>query len=108
VVAICMDKLAALREILTLDANNSFARYGIAMELLGQALPEEALAEFNTLLERDPEYVAAYFMSAQALAAGGRTAEAVARLKGGIASANRNGNMHARSEMQAMLDDLER
>ena len=28
-----MDKLAGLKEILALDPKNSFARYGIAMEL---------------------------------------------------------------------------
>ena len=31
-----MDKVAGLREILALDPKNSFARYGIAMELAGR------------------------------------------------------------------------
>ena len=31
-----MEKLAGLREILALDAKNSFARYGVAMELAGR------------------------------------------------------------------------
>jgi len=47
-------------------------------------------------------------MSAQTLNSQGRTAEAVARLKAGIASAARAGNKHAISEMQAMLDELDR
>ncbi len=103
-----MDKLAGLREILALDAKNSFARYGVAMELAGRGETEAALEEFTTLLGNDPDYTAGYFMAAQTLANAGRTAEAQERLKAGIASAARSGNRHAQSEMQAMLDDLER
>jgi predicted Zn-dependent protease len=103
-----MDKLAALREILAMDAKNSFARYGVAMELAGRGETAAALDEFDTLLLNDPDYTAGYFMAAQTLAAAGRTAQAAERLKSGIASAARGGNRHALSEMQAMLDDLER
>lgn len=103
-----MDKLAGLREILAMDANNSFARYGVAMELAGRGETEEALKEFDTLLTSDPGYTAGYFMAAQTLANVGRTPEAVARLKAGVECANRTGNRHAMSEMQAMLDELDR
>jgi predicted Zn-dependent protease len=103
-----MDKIAGLREILALDAKNSFARYGIAMELAGRGDIEDALKEFNTLLENDPDYTAAYFMSAQTLANAGQTSEAIERLKAGISCAARNGNRHALSEMQSMLDELDR
>jgi predicted Zn-dependent protease len=103
-----MDKLAGLREILALDAKNSFARYGVAMELAGRGDIAGALEEFDTLLKDAPDYTAGYFMEAQTLAKAGRTDEAAARLKAGIGSAARSGNRHALSEMQAMLDELER
>ncbi len=102
------DKLARLKEILALDPKNSFARYGIAMELAGRGEIEAALQEFDTLLANDPEYTAGYYMSAQTLSKAGRTAEAIERLKTGIGCAARNGNSHALSEMQGMLDELER
>jgi hypothetical protein len=47
-------------------------------------------------------------MAAQTLENAGRTDEAIERLKAGVASARRTGNNHALSEMQAMLDELER
>ncbi|HZL53462.1 MAG TPA: tetratricopeptide repeat protein [Terracidiphilus sp.] len=103
-----MDKIAALKEILALDPKNSFARYGIAMELVSRGETEAALDEYSTLLANDPDYTAGYFMSAQTLSAAGRTAEAVERLETGIACAARAGNTHAVSEMQAMLDELDR
>jgi len=103
-----LDKIEALREILAQDPGNSFARYGIAMELAGRGEANEALKEFDALLANDPDYTAAYFMSAQTLANAGRRNEAMERLKGGISCAARTGNRHALSEMQAMLDELDR
>ena len=47
-------------------------------------------------------------MAAQTLAKHGRTAEAIARLKSGISCAARSDNRHALSEMQGMLDELDR
>jgi predicted Zn-dependent protease len=103
-----MDKIAALREILAMDPGNSFARYGIAMELVSQNRLEEALEEFDALLDRDPNYTAGYFMAAQTLVSAGRTQQAQKRLEDGIRSATSAGNTHAVNEMQAMLDDLNR
>ena len=103
-----MDKIARLKEILALDPKNSFARYGIAMELAARGDTDAALHEFDALLANDPEYTAGYYMSAQTLSKAGRLTDAVARLKTGISCAARNGNSHALSEMQAMLDELSR
>jgi predicted Zn-dependent protease len=103
-----MDKIARLKEILALDPKNSFARYGIAMELAARGDTDAALKEFDALLANDPEYTAGYYMSAQTLSKAGLIPDAIARLKTGISCAARNGNSHALSEMQAMLDDLNR
>lgn len=103
-----MDRTAILSEILTANPEDSFARYGLAMEYSKAGQIEQALTEFKTLIEKNPDYTPAYFMAAQTLATAGRTPEAVARLKTGIESALRSGNRHAASEMQAMLDELDR
>lgn len=103
-----MDKIAGLKEILEMDPKNSFARYGVAMELAGRGETAAALEEFETLVANDPDYTAGYFMAAQTLASAGRPTEAIERLKAGIACAARTGNSHALSEMQAMLDELDR
>ncbi|MGA3082690.1 MAG: tetratricopeptide repeat protein [Terracidiphilus sp.] len=103
-----MDKIAGLKEILELDPKNSFARYGLAMELAARGETDAALSEFDTLLASDPGYTAGYFMAAQTLTAAGRAPEAIARLRTGIESAERSGNRHAAGEMQDMLDELDR
>jgi len=63
-----MDKIAGLKEILALEPKNSFARYGLALELAGKGDTQAALSEFDTLLANDPGYTAGYFMCAQTLA----------------------------------------
>ena len=78
------------------------------MELANRGEIEPALTEFSTLLANDPDYTAGYFMAAQTLANAGRTSEAVERLKAGVSCAARTGNSHALSEMQGMLDELDR
>jgi predicted Zn-dependent protease len=102
------DKIAGLKEILALDPKNSFARYGIAVELANRGEVDAAMAEFNQLLKNDPDYTAGYFMAAQTLSKAGRSGEAIDRLREGINCAARTGNRHALSEMQGMLDELTR
>ncbi|HWR37552.1 MAG TPA: tetratricopeptide repeat protein [Clostridia bacterium] len=96
-----------LREILTENPGDAFARYGLAMEYSNAGDTDAALAEFRSLLDRHPDYTAGYFMAAQTLARAERKDEAKTMLNTGIASAQRTSNRQAQSEMQAMLDELE-
>ena len=95
-----------LQEILTENPHDAFARYGLAMEYANQGATETALSEFRRLLEVNPDYTAAYQMSAQTLVKAGREDEARKWLQDGIACATRTRNQHALSEMQALLDEL--
>jgi cytochrome c-type biogenesis protein CcmH/NrfG len=101
-----MDRIAALNDILTHDPNDTFARYGLAMEYSKQGDFDRALAEFSILLKANPDYTPGYFMAAQTLSRADRIPEARTMLTDGIASARRTGNLHAQGEMEAMLADL--
>ena len=101
-----MDRIAALNEILTQSPNDAFARYGLAMEYSKQGDFDRALAEFAILIEKQPDYTAGYFMAAQTLARAQRNDDAKKMLQDGIASARRTGNLHAQSEMEAMLQEM--
>ena len=101
-----MDRIAMLNEVLAQNPNDTFARYGLAMEFSKVGDVDRALAEFGTLLSSSPDYTPGYFMAAQTLARADRIDEAKQMLNDGIACARRTRNAHAESEMQAMLDDL--
>lgn len=107
---ICMSdvtRISMLQEILEQNPTDTLARYALGMEYSGAGETDAAVAEFRTLLEQKPDYANAYFMAAQALAKVERKDEARQWLSDGIAAAQRAGNRHAQSEMQAMLDELD-
>lgn len=95
-----------LSQFLEQNPGDAFARYGLAMEYSKAGQIEQALAQFNRLLELHPDYSNGYFMAAQTLERAGRTAEAKAMLEKGIEAARRTGNKHALSEMTGMLEEL--
>ncbi|MFZ0320492.1 MAG: hypothetical protein WAL56_15325, partial [Candidatus Sulfotelmatobacter sp.] len=101
-----MDRIAALNDILTQNPNDTFARYGLAMEYSKQGDLDRALAEFSILIKGNPDYTPGYFMAAQTLVRADRSGDAKTMLTDGIASARRTGNLHAQSEMEAMLAEL--
>src|ERR1700686_5296409 len=98
-----MDRVALLTEVLSQNPTDAFARYGLAMEFAKSGEVERALEEFGKLLAAHPDYTAGYFMAAQTLAKVERTEEAKKMLNHGIRSAERTGNSHAQSEMEALL-----
>ena len=95
-----------LEEFLAQNPNDAFTRYGIALEFLRENDLAGAEANFKSLLQANPDYVPGYQMYAQALAERDRAEEAKALLNQGIAAANRQGNQHARSEMEGLLAQL--
>src|SRR5579862_1415702 len=101
-----MDRIAALNDILSLNPNDAFARYGLAMEYSKTGEVDRAMEEFGKLLSVHPDYTAGYFMAAQTLVGAKRVDEAKRLLVDGISSAVRTGNSHAQAEMTALLDEL--
>lgn len=95
-----------LEEFLAKNPADAFGRYGMAVECA--RLGDHAAAEehFKRLLGEHPEYVAGYFQFGQMLAKLGRTEEARKALASGVAMAAKAGDEHARSEIEAALEDL--
>jgi tetratricopeptide (TPR) repeat protein len=97
-------RLEILKEMVARNPADSFSRYGLAMEYRGSGMLEEAVREFRALINLNPDYVPAYYQFGQALESLGRTGEAGEVYTKGIDIANRKGDAHARSELQAALD----
>jgi predicted Zn-dependent protease len=95
-----------LEEFLALNPNDAFSRYGIALDCFRQSDLPAADAQFKALLQNNPDYVPAYQMYAQMLAQNNRVEEAKSVLAAGVAAAIRQGNQHARSEMESHLSEL--
>jgi tetratricopeptide (TPR) repeat protein len=99
-------RLDTLRQMIERDPASSFVRYGLAMELLNLGRAEEAIEQFRTLLEADPDYCAAYYHGGRALESQGRVGEARDLYRIGVAAAVRTGDEHTRGELEAALEQL--
>lgn len=88
------------------DPDNSFARYVIAQEHMKAGDRDKALAAYDEIISRDPDYVAAYYHSGKALEAADRKEDARARYLKGIETAERVGDGHARAELVEALGAL--
>ena len=95
-----------LEEFLAKNPNDAFSRYGVALECVKEGDLAAAETHFRTLIETNPDYVPGYQMYAQTLAQNERAGDAKAILEKGIAAAIRQGNQHARSEMEGLLSEL--
>ncbi len=95
-----------LKQVLEQNPNDAFARYGLALEYKNAGDVDGAMAEFNKLLEANPDYVPGYQMAAQTLLAADRTEEARKYFADGIACARRVNNTKAVNEMEQMLAEL--
>jgi len=99
-----MNKRLEMLEKLTRSGTaDSFAWYALALEYRKEKQLDLALATFETLREKDPDYVAMYLMAGQILLEAERSAEAVPWLEQGLVKARARGDMKAASELEAAL-----
>ena len=101
------NRLETLKNMVAQHPQDSFLRYGLAMEHRNGGDLETAIAEFRTLIAANPDYVAAYFHGGQTLERLGRTDEARELYRKGIEASRRTGDTHARSELEAALSMLD-
>lgn len=95
-----------LEEIVAKKPDDSFSRYGLALQCLNDGDSAAADQHFRALVERHPGYIPGYQMYGQFLAREQRNDEARKILTAGIAAATKAGNQHACSEMETFLNDL--
>jgi tetratricopeptide (TPR) repeat protein len=100
------NRLDILRQMVAQDPANSFARYGLAMEYANTGAWEQAAAEFESLIQSDGNYSAAYFHGGQALEKLGRIEQARAVYEKGIEVTAQKGDAHTRAEIEAALNML--
>ncbi len=95
-----------LEQFLAQNPRDAFARYGLALECAKTGDDSAAAGHFQKLIQDNPEYVAGYFQYGQFLGRIGRLDEARKVLSEGIVVAQKNGDAHARDEMEAALNML--
>ncbi|MGD0360516.1 MAG: tetratricopeptide repeat protein [Bryobacteraceae bacterium] len=100
------NRLEVLKNMVARNPNDSFARYGLAMEYANSGELENAMEEYRALLAVNPNYPAAYYHGGQTLEKLGRREDARSLYRQGLEATTRIGDLHTRSEIQAALDLL--
>jgi tetratricopeptide (TPR) repeat protein len=100
------NRLEVLRNMVAQNPNDSFSRYGLAMEYANSGDLENAIQEYRALLAVNPNYSAAYYHGGQTLEKAGRREEARQLYREGLEATTRIGDLHSRGEIQAALDLL--
>lgn len=99
-------KLTASQQGQGAGSVDPFAWYGLAMEYRGLERYDDALATFEALRERAPQYVPMYLMCGQMLETMGRLSDARAWLAAGVDAARKQGDAHALGELEGALEAL--
>ncbi|HSU31108.1 MAG TPA: tetratricopeptide repeat protein [Bryobacteraceae bacterium] len=100
------NRLDVLRQMVEQDPKNTFARYGLAMELANQGNLQLAVEEYRNVLQEDENYAAAYYHGGQALEKLGQVEQARMLYEKGIEVTTRKGDGHTRAEIEAALSLL--
>jgi tetratricopeptide (TPR) repeat protein len=104
--SMAINRLETLKGMVAQNPTDTFARYGLAMELRNTGDLEGSVAEFRALMKQNPDYSPAYFHGGQTLERLGKLEEAREVYLHGIEATDRTGDQHAKGEMQAALDLL--
>ena len=93
-------------QLLKLEPEDQFLRYGLATELDNEGQFEESLRIFRGLMADKPPHVASFLRGAQLLVKMDEIADARSVLRDGVEIARQQGEMHAAGEMAELLASL--
>ncbi len=100
-------RIETLESFVTVDPNDSFSRYALALELVKAGRGDDAMLHFKEVLARDSAYVAAYYQLGGLLAKSGHVDEARDVYRRGLDAATAAADQRTRSEIQEALDALD-
>ena len=95
-----------LEKLLQSGQDNALLRFGLGNAYLQEKDPEKAVEHLRIALQHNPDYSAAWKIYGKALAAAGRTKEAVAAYDEGIRRAEKKGDIQAAKEMNVFRKRL--
>ena len=94
------DRLEQLKTFYEEDSEDPFTRYALAQEHLKQGHTDRALALFEELVEKDPDYVGTYYHLGKLYERLDRTDDALETYEQGIEVAREQGAQKDLSELQ--------
>ena len=101
-----MERIERLKEMLSSNPNDSFVQHALALEYIKIGADGTARQLFESLLQRDENYIGSYYHLAKLLERIGDKEEAIKVYEKGLAKAKEVGEQHAYSELLSAYEDL--
>src|SRR5205085_8970252 len=101
-----MNRIEILNGFLQKDPDDSFSRYALALEYVKSGQSDDARREFETVMAKDPGYVATYYQLGQLYRTLGLKHEAEKTYRAGITAASKAGDAHTQSELEGAVESL--
>ena len=100
------ERIVKLRAFVDARPDDPFPKYALALEHRNAGDHAQAWQVFEGLLATHPDYTAGYLHAGHALLATGRKQEATLVWQRGVEACARQGDHHARSELEAALQTM--
>jgi Tfp pilus assembly protein PilF len=102
-----MSRIEKIIEMLSIGGKDSFLQHALALEYIKIGKDDEALTQFNELLERQPDYVGSYYHKAKLLEKNSKIDEALDTYEKGMEVAKRLNDKHSYNELMMAKEELE-
>lgn len=102
-----MDRIAKIKEMLASGGEDAFLEHALALEYIKIGNDEEATLLFNTLLNRQPDYIGSYYHLGKLLERKGDFKGALIIYENGMKEARKQNDNHTYNELQAAYEDAE-
>jgi len=101
-----MERIVKLKDFLAGSPGDNFLQHALALEYIKAGDDAEARKLFESLLERDENYVGSYYHLAKLLERNNEKDEAIKWYEKGMLKAKECGDHHAYNELLAAYEDL--
>jgi Tfp pilus assembly protein PilF len=101
-----MERIDRIKEMLKENPYDSFLQHALALEYIKLGNDSEARNLFESLLEREPEYIGSYYHLAKLLERIGETDNAIRVYENGMEEAKKAGDNHSLSELRSAFEEL--
>jgi tetratricopeptide (TPR) repeat protein len=102
-----MNRIDKLKEFLQATPNDSFLQHALALEYIKEGNDTDAKLLFETILDRESNYVGSYYHLGKLLERNNNIAEAINVYTKGMEEAKALKDNHCYNELQGALEDLE-
>jgi tetratricopeptide (TPR) repeat protein len=102
-----MNRIDKLKEFLQATPNDSFLQHALALEYIKEGNDTEAKLLFETILDREPNYVGSYYHLGKLLERNNNIVEAINVYTKGMLEAKAAKDNHSYNELMGAWEDLE-